>query len=346
MITEARMNLLGLENHMSFPLLVFLKKDIILYHLYMGAESGIAPGGLPRGCVHACSFAARVSFAVLIVLCTCSFAHGRDEKCDRIAGSSGFTLLPEDGEPWKVGNEVWNTWLAEFAERYSTTKNGKNLELKFARRNVSLESGARFLSSPKEVFPSDELTFRYQVYFKRGFNFVKSGKLPGIYLGTYQEGYSTGKDYKYGQGSFRPSWQVGKSVKNAYIAPYLYGAHGSYDKAFKAQGPKTADTISGGGRAGIHFWENESADLVLKPGWNTMELAVKLNTPGVADGRVRVRVNGREKTLDDVSFREREDTKIQSIAIECFFGGSSKYHMTPGYVQTVRMKNFQIRPQF
>lgn len=262
------------------------------------------------------------------------------------AGSNDMTVLPVTGQPWLIGNKVWNTWLAEFADRFSTTRNGKHLKLTFAKRNVSLESGARFVSSPKYVFPSEELTFGYMVYFKKGFNFVESGKLPGIYFGTYQEGYSTGKSYDVGQGSLRPSWQVENDVKNAYIAPYMYGAHGSYDEAFKAQGPHTAATLSGGGRAGIHLWEMDSTNFNLKSGWNTIEFALKLNTPGVANGKLRVRINNEEKTLDDISFRDKRDTKIQSIAIESFFGGSSKYHMTPGYEQAIKMKNFKVLPQF
>ena len=305
----------------------------------MGVSSEIMPGLFTHKPLGA-------TLLLALFLGTCTTTLGQNDNCSKYPTSDNFTSLPETGEPWKVGNKVWNTWLAEYADRYSTTKNGKNFKLTFAKRDVSLESGARFLSSPKQVFPSEELTFRYQVYFRKGFNFVISGKLPGIYLGTYQEGYFTGKDYNDGQGSFRPSWQAEKNTKKAHIAPYMYGAHGSFDKAFTSQGAKTASTLSGGGRAGIHFWEKDSEHLDLKSGWNNIELAIQLNTPGVADGKVRVQINGKEKTLDDVSFRDKEETKIQSIAIECFFGGSSKYHMTPGYTQTVRMKNFQLRPQF
>lgn len=287
-----------------------------------------------------------LAFFLSLLLTVFSLSLGQEGNCKRFAASDNFTSLSVTGEPWKVGNTVWNTWLAEYADRFSTSKNGKNLILEFARRQVSLESGARFLSSPKQAFPSEELTFRYQVYFTRGFNFVISGKLPGIMLGTYQEGYSTGKDYNDGQGSFRPSWQAEKNTKKAYIAPYMYGAHGSFDEAFKSQGPKTAATLSGGGRAGIHLWETDSDHLNLKSGWNTVELAIKLNSPGVSNGKVRVRVNGKEKSLDDVSFRDKEETKIQSITVVSFFGGSSKYHMTPGYRQAVKMRNFQLRPQF
>jgi len=287
----------------------------------------------------------QVTLWIILVLFPLSLtALGKRENGDSNKLSK-FTTLLVTGKPWKIGNPVWNTWLAEFASRFSTTKNDKNLKLKFARKNVSLESGARFVSSPAGILPSEELSFKYKVYFGRGFDFVISGKLPGIYIGTYQEGYSTGKMYNDGQGSFRPTWQKQKGDKNPIIAPYLYGAHGSNEKARQAQGPKTRAIMSGGG-SGIHFWMYGDSNLSLKQGWNKVEIALKLNTPGVADGKVRLRVNGRRKTLDDVSFRNKKETKIQSIAMECFFGGSSKYHMTPGYKQTTKFKDIKLRPKF
>lgn len=260
--------------------------------------------------------------------------------------NSIFTKLPVTGKPWQVGNSVWNTWLAEYVKRFSTTKNGTNLKLRFAKRNVTLESGARFVSSPRSVLPSEELTFKYQVFFKKGFNFVISGKLPGIYLGTYQEGYSTGKNYTYGQGSLRPTWHARRNTKKAIVTAYMYGAHGGNSKTRQAQGPKTSAVISGGKTAGLHLWMDGDSTLPLKPGWNHIEIALKLNTPGMADGKVRLRVNERTNTLNDVSLRDTAETKVQSIAMECFFGGSSKDHMTPGYRQTTKFKNIKLRPRY
>eukprot|EP00889_Picochlorum_renovo_P003335 jgi/Picre1/30365/NNA_005729.t1 len=141
----------------------------------------------------------------------------------------------------------------------------------------------------------EELTFQYKVYFKKGFNFVISGKLPGIYLGTFQEGYSTGKDYNDGQGSFRPTWQA-RGRKRTIVSPYLYGAHGDYNSALRAQGPKTAALLEGSGRAGMHFWMKGNSTLPLKSGWNKIELALKLNTPGKPDGKARVTINGQESS--------------------------------------------------
>jgi hypothetical protein len=228
-----------------------------------------------------------------------------------------------------------------YARRYRTSASNSSLVLTFKKRAVSLESGARFLFSP-EWFPTDKVTFSYKFRVGRSFNFVRSGKLPGIYLGTFRGGYSTGKAYKAGQGSFRPTWQInGTSV---YVEPYLYGAHGSYKASRDAQGPATSAAIGpGGSRAGLHLWSREDGDFDLRRGrWNEVRIHVTLNDVGRANGVARVTINGNTEKLTDVSFRDREATRIQSVAMECFFGGGSKSHMTPGYTQRIEFKDVYV----
>ena len=122
--------------------------------------------------------------------------------------------------------------LFDFVNRYRMSR-PNSLVLRFKKRDVSLESGARFLFTPA-WFPTKEMTFSYAFRTKEDFDFVLSGKLPGVYFGTCRDCYSTGKVYKQGQGSFRPTWQVlsrrgSQSGRNgtAYIEPYVYGAHGA-----------------------------------------------------------------------------------------------------------------------
>ena len=155
--------------------------------------------------------------------------------------------------------------------------------------------------------------------------------------------------YNLGQGSFRPTWQVdgpnGKKAQ-AFIEPYVYGAHGSFQASKDAQGPLTSAAIAPGGtRAGFHLWSRDNGDTcfdIQRGEWNEVKLHVKLNDVGKANGVARVTINGCTRELNDVSFRERKDTLIQSVALECFFGGSSKYHMTPGYKQSLEFKDVMV----
>lgn len=243
--------------------------------------------------------------------------------------------------------------LFDYVHRYRTSDPDR-LVLNFKKRDVSLESGARFLFSPA-WFPARQVTFSYAFRVAKDFDFVLSGKLPGVYFGTCRDCYSTGKVYNRGQGSFRPTWQVKKTKKKtnkktkrttttAYVEPYVYGAHGSYQASRDAQGPETSAAIGPGGtRAGFHLWPREDDSFDIRPGeWNTVAIHVRLNDPGRANGVARVTINGNARELRDVSFRDDERTLIQSVAMECFFGGSSRRHMTPRRKQRIEFRDVVV----
>ena len=174
--------------------------------------------------------------ALLAILLTILPSLGASEKCRRPSATtpasdptssdvtSTSSRLPL---PFSKSRPPATIHLFDFVNRYRTSR-PNSLVLKFKKRDVSLESGARFLFSPT-WFPTEEMTFSYAFKVKKGFNFVLSGKLPGVYFGTCRDCYSTGKVYKDGQGSFRPTWQVEGNGKTgtAYIEPYVYGAHGT-----------------------------------------------------------------------------------------------------------------------
>ena len=68
-----------------------------------------------------------------------------------------------------------------------------------------------------------------------------------------------------------------------------------------------------------------------------------MNDVGRANGVARVTVNGNGRELRDVSWRTDERTVIQSVALECFFGGSSKRHTTPGYQQWIEFRDVEVQ---
>lgn len=137
-----------------------------------------------------------------------------------------------------------------------------------------------------------------------------------------------------------------RGLPQAYIEPYVYGAHGSFQASKDAQGPLTTDAIGpGGGRAGFHLWDRERGDPcfdIRRGEWNEVRIRVKLNDPDEANGVAAVTVNGCTRELADMSFRNDETTLIQSVALECFFGGSSKWHMTPKYKQRLEFKDVVV----
>jgi len=151
------------------------------------------------------------------------------------------------------------------------------------------------------IRPRDSLHLRYDVRFADGFNFVKGGKLPGLFGGTVMNGRHI-PDGENGL-STRYMWREnGKGEVYAYMPTSI--EHG---------------TSLGRGR----WW--------FRPGrWYCLEQQVDLNTPGRADGRIQVWVDGKP-VLDarKLIFRTVEDLKIEGIFFSTFFGGGDSSWATP-----------------
>ncbi len=147
----------------------------------------------------------------------------------------------------------------------------------------------------------DSLHLRYYVRFPEGFDFVKGGKLPGLYGGSV------------GSGGHVPDGE------NGFTTRFMWRAGG--DGEVYAYLPTSVDHGTSLARGAWRF----------KPGgWHLLEQAVDLNTPGKKDGRVRVWVD--EKPVADekgLLFRTTETLKIEGIMFSTFFGGHDAAWATP-----------------
>jgi hypothetical protein len=148
----------------------------------------------------------------------------------------------------------------------------------------------------KAVFdkPATCAELYYRVRFPIGFDFVRGGKLPGLYGGTGNSGghIPTGKDGF----STRYMWlDKGRGQIYAYLPTSVnYG------------------TSIGKGQ------------FVFIPGrWHELKQQVVLNVPGVSNGIIRVWLDGRivvEKS--DIRFRDLASLGITGIFFDTFFGGN------------------------
>ncbi len=139
----------------------------------------------------------------------------------------------------------------------------------------------------------EALKLSYFVRFSEEFDFVKGGKLPGLFGGTG----NTGGRIPNGRDGFstRFMWrQRGQGEVYAYLPTSR--AHG---------------TSIGRGQ-----WR-------FQPGqWHHLEQEVTLNQPGQRDGKVRVWVDGRLRLeKDQLEFRSTRALKIDGILFSTFFGG-------------------------
>ncbi len=194
------------------------------------------------------------------------------------------------------------------------------MELKIPKGSVNPGSrfaprgGAGFLWTPQLPGNTRAACLAYEVRFPAGFDFVKGGKLPGIFGG---EGPSGGRKVTGENGfSTRFMWRTGgKGEVYAYI-------------------------VGNDGR-GISL--DRGAFVFKRGGWTRLVQEVILNHPGRNDGRIRVWVNGRLViSRAKLNFRTRETVHVKGVMAHVFFGGKD-----PSWASTrdsiVRLTPFDLR---
>lgn len=164
------------------------------------------------------------------------------------------------------------------------------------------------------------ITLEYSVYFPPNFNFVRGGKLPGLYGSTgLSKGCSGGNDAedcfstrymwrRYGDGElylYAPT-SASQDPEYCVLPPYSF-----CDPAY-------GDSI---GRGAIKF----------KPGtWTKLTQTITLNTPKQRNGSFKLSVNGVQVlSYNKMVWRVRPDVAVEGIVFQTFFGGSTPDWATP-----------------
>jgi hypothetical protein len=149
--------------------------------------------------------------------------------------------------------------------------------------------------------PADEAYLRYFVRFEKGFEFVKGGKLPGLYGGTVVSGR------KIPDGT------------NGFSTRYMWRANGAAE--VYAYLPTSVAHGTSLGR-GSWIWPTDV--------WTEVQQRVKLNTPGRADGEVRVWLNGTPVfTVGGLTMRSDPGLRIDGLFFSTFFGGGDASWASP-----------------
>jgi polysaccharide lyase-like protein len=161
----------------------------------------------------------------------------------------------------------------------------------------------------------DQARLRYYVRFQPGFDFVKGGKLPGLYGGTV----TSGRKIPNGTNGFstRYMWRTGGAGE---VYAYL---------------PSSVEHGTSLGRGSWQF----------VPGrWTLTEQEVRLNTPGQADGSITVWVDGNQVFQQNgLVYRTTRDLKIDGLFFSTFFGGGDSSWASPSD-QYAEFAEFSLRP--
>jgi hypothetical protein len=116
---------------------------------------------------------------------------------------------------------------------------------------------------------------------------------------------------------------------------------GGPKKALEAQGTAYKAITDPTERTGHDLWKKSAPGLQLKKGWNTVTMELKMNTPGKKDGTISLTVNGENRNVRDVVFRQASNVKFTNVLIQSFFGGGSNEWNSP--VDTyIKYRNFRF----
>ena len=225
-----------------------------------------------------------------------------------ILWKSNFDLLPALTE-WQIKKIFFGTSNYQFVQdeagnfkhilRVAFPK-GSWSPINTAKSGMAV-GGLGFVASCG-IVPQDKLHLRYYVRFPSKFNFVKGGKLPGLYGGKG----NSGGDQPDGTDGFssRLMW---RRNGDGEVYAYLPGSENKWGTSI--------------GRGNWRF----------EPGrWYMLEQAVILNSPGKNDGEIRLWVN--EKLVIEqkkLRFRDVSQLKLDGIMFSTFFGGNDQSWATP-----------------
>lgn len=180
------------------------------------------------------------------------------------------------------------------------------------RKTGAPVGGAQFFAD-LGMQPQKALRLSYYLRFSKDFNFVKGGKLPGLFGGTVTDG----REIPDGTNGFSTRYMWRKDG-NGEIYAYL---------------PTSSEHGTSIGRGNWQF----------KPEtWYHVEQEVILNQPGKKDGRIRVWIDGKQVLVQDkLTFRTKDKLKIEGIFFSTFFGGGTPAWATPKDVY-VDFANFSV----
>lgn len=187
---------------------------------------------------------------------------------------------------------------------YDGKKQSYVLRVQYPFNELGLQnSGAYWRMFLPETF--DKITLSYDVKFRKSFDWVLGGKLPGLAGGEKED--DPGKEVS---GGHKPTGTNGWSVRvmwreNGAAENYIYHADqpGVYGHRLK--------------------WKKKDEDVFFKPGkWHHIVMEVTLNDPKRANGRIQTWLDGR-KVLEykKLRFRKIPSLKIDSLFFSTFFGG-------------------------
>lgn len=199
------------------------------------------------------------------------------------------------------------------------------------------QGGIGIYASPMDLFPANEVTFKYQVKFDETFQPVLGGKLPGLFLseGVGKEFMreASGGKHNNKTASIRVVWRKDFEGE-AYVYVPEQQRKDYYLTANYVENRVFGDSLW----RGLFKFSNET--------WNDVSIHVKLNSfdrfgNARSDGLLELTINSITQKFNKLVWRTNPETQITAILFSTFFGGGSEKYATPVDTWTY-FKNIQI----
>ncbi|PSC68092.1 Alkaline alginate lyas 1-4 polyglucuronic acid lysase polysaccharide lyase family 14 vAL-1 [Micractinium conductrix] len=176
--------------------------------------------------------------------------------------------------------------------------------------------------------PPEGVMVAFQLRFNDGFEWACRGKVAGLTVG---HGASSGCSHSSNGASFRLMWEAENNGGTPTPFAYVYVPSGSK----REQPPELQDSE----RCGQRLFEGAFRGTTLQTErWYDVQLGLRLNTPGQADGAILLSVEGQTEKLEGIMWRHGDET-IDKFRMQPFHGGpcnaSRNSHMQ---IRNVRAK--------
>ncbi|CAO3700423.1 unnamed protein product [Rhizopus stolonifer] len=247
------------------------------------------------------------------------------------------------GKVWGVSDENgWQwIWNGQDSVKHAIVKDpsGKSdmtLQVEYPKNSRNPESnpvgGLGFKAQPISIDTNvKKVELAYSVYFPENFDFVKGGKLPGLYGG---HGSCTGGADDKTCFTTRIMWRTkGEGEIYAYL-PYANEPKKLCDKKENICNPDYGMSL---GRGSFRFTTGQ---------WTHIRQVITMNTPGKQNGRLVLYKNNRKVfTQNNIIFRTSSAGRVAGIMFHTFFGGSDNSWESPR-VQHSYFKEFSLKASY
>ncbi len=248
-----------------------------------------------------------ILFLIIIIILAVLLDQEKNNKCFYTSQNektklTGKLSVKDLVDNWEKSSD-WNITKFIYGKDNINLINDSYIKVEYHAGEYASEGGFKFYSQAPFQFPSSSACFSYLIKFPSKFDFVKGGKLPGMWIG--QQGANGGNNLDDGFSS-RFMWRA-QGAAEVYLYIPLNQTRDYYN------------LIINNNNYGHSLWRgliNLNVNI-----WNNMTMCIKLNTFNKYDGIIKVIVNNVTLHYDKLKWTNNNEL-INGLMMNTFFGGS------------------------